>query len=53
VTDRRVTKAVSTTNKMVSTGETHGYKPTAHKPARPVAKPPAPPSGQGGGSKKG
>lgn len=51
MTDRRITKAVPTTHKMVTSGETHGYKPTSQKPARPASKPPAPPSGQGGGSK--
>lgn len=51
MTARRGTKAVAKTDKMVTSGETHGYKPTSQRPARPAPKPPTPPSGQGGGSK--
>lgn len=46
----RITTGKAVTHKMVTKGETHGYKPSG-KPARPAAKPPAPPTGQGGGSK--
>lgn len=48
--EQRPTKGTQTT-KMVTQGETHGYKPSPNAQARPVSKPPAPPEGSGGGSR--